>query len=195
MLFDASDRERIHAGSVTVTYRLWRAPQARAGGIYRFDPGRIVAESVETVLAGDISDAAAAQAGFAGAEALLQALRRRTGEPIGPGTLLWRVAFRYEDAPAPPSRTKTLDPDAILSRLSRADAASGTPWTAATLAAIAARPRTPARLLAANAGMETLPFKANVRKLKALGLTLSHEVGYEVTALGRDVLGLLGVGG
>ena len=36
--------------------------------------------------------------------------------------------------------------------------------------------------------METLAFKANVRKLKALGLTISHETGYELTALGRDVL-------
>ncbi|MBK6662958.1 MAG: hypothetical protein IPG47_09480 [Thermoflexaceae bacterium] len=57
-----------------------------------------------------------------------------------------------------------------------------------TLRAIADRPQVAARILAADGGMETLPFKANVRKLKALGLTISHETGYELTALGRDVL-------
>ena len=31
-------------------------------------------------------------------------------------------------------------------------------------------------------------FKADVRKLKGMGLTTSFEVGYELTALGRRVL-------
>jgi len=191
VLFDASDRERIRAGGVTVTYRLWRTPQARAGGIYRLDPGRIVVEAVDTVATGGISNEDAAPAGFATAGALIEALRRRSKEPIELETLLWRVAFRYEDAPPPSRATPALSTDTVLSRLARADAASGAPWTASTLAAIAARPRTAARLLAADAGMETLPFKANVRKLKALCLTVSHEVGYEVTPLGREVLALL----
>lgn len=33
--------------------------------------------------------------------------------------------------------------------------------------------------------METAKFKANVRRLKALGLTQSLEVGYRLTELGR----------
>ncbi len=194
VLFDASDRERIRDGGVTVTYRLWRRPHARAGGLYRFEPGRVVVESVEAVTAGQVSDADAAPAGFATAAGLLQALRQRSREPIEPATVVWRVAFRYEDSP-PPSPAKVVGTDTILPRLARADAAAGTPWTVATLEAIAARPRTPARLLAADAGMETLLFKANVRRLKALGLTVSHEVGYEITSLGRDILAILRAGG
>ena len=151
-------------------------------------------ESVEAVTAGQVSDADAAPAGFATAAGLLQALRQRSREPIEPATVVWRVAFRCEDSP-PPSPAKVVGTDTILPRLARADAAAGTPWTVATLEAIAARPRTPARLLAADAGMETLLFKANVRRLKALGLTVSHEVGYEITSLGRDILAILRAGG
>jgi hypothetical protein len=33
-----------------------------------------------------------------------------------------------------------------------------------------------------------LPFKANVRKLKALGLTISLETGYELAPRGRLIL-------
>lgn len=37
----------------------------------------------------------------------------------------------------------------------------------------------------------TQPFKANVRKLKKLGLTESLEIGYRLTARGQQVLGKL----
>src|SRR5439155_23048841 len=64
-------------------------------------------------------------------------------------------------------------------RLDRLDKASGHgPWTAAVLAAIAARPATRAADLAAAFGRETQPFKLGVRKLKNLGLTISLERGY-----------------
>ncbi len=36
--------------------------------------------------------------------------------------------------------------------------------------------------------METAPFKTNVRKLKALGLTISHDTGYELSPRGRASL-------
>ncbi len=35
---------------------------------------------------------------------------------------------------------------------------------------------------------ELASFKRDVRKLKNLGLTISHEVGYELSALGKDIL-------
>ena len=42
--------------------------------------------------------------------------------------------------------------------------------------------------LAPRLGMETAHLKSNVRKLKALGLTISHDTGYTLTSLGRRVL-------
>ena len=58
-------------------------------------------------------------------------------------------------------------------------------WTTQILSLIEDGPRVPARVLAAELGWQTLDFKANVRKLKALGLTISHEVGYELSELGE----------
>ena len=37
-------------------------------------------------------------------------------------------------------------------------------------------------------------MKADIRRLKALGLTVSHEVGYEITPLGRELLAMLRAG-
>ena len=37
-------------------------------------------------------------------------------------------------------------------------------------------------------GRETAPFKLDVRKLKAMGLTVSFAVGYEISPRGRAYL-------
>lgn len=56
------------------------------------------------------------------------------------------------------------------------------------LRVVAAHPRVPASRLAAKVGRPAPGFKADLRKLKALGLTISHEVGYEVSPRGRAYL-------
>lgn len=50
------------------------------------------------------------------------------------------------------------------------------------------RPRISSAELAREAGRERRAFKADVRKLKELGLTVSHEVGYELSPKGRALL-------
>ena len=78
---------------------------------------------------------------------------------------------------------------AIMERLRRLDASSAHgAWTARTLALIEAQPATLAASLAAQLGRERLPFKADVRKLKALGLTISLERGYRLSPRGVAVL-------
>jgi hypothetical protein len=74
----------------------------------------------------------------------------------------------------------------IRAQLDRLDRAQ--PWTAATLDAIARQPRVAASVLAQALGRERLPFKADVRKLKKLGLTQSFEIGYELSPRGRAYL-------
>ena len=91
-----------------------------------------------------------------------------------------RVELALVDALTP------TDVEAIRARLARLDGRA--PWTAATLAMIAKRPRVVARELAARLGRETLAFKADVRKLKRLGLTQSFEVGYEISPRGKAYL-------
>lgn len=83
-------------------------------------------------------------------------------------------------------------------RLDRLDRASPTgPWTASVLAAIRAEPGRRAGDLAAAAGRQMLPYKTDVRKLKALGLTISLPVGYRLSPRGemylrRSLRGLTG---
>lgn len=78
------------------------------------------------------------------------------------------------------------DVAAVATKLARMDAK--TPWTAETLALIGKHPRTAASKLAAKVGRETPEFKADVVKLKKLGLTQSFEVGYEIAPRGRAYL-------
>jgi hypothetical protein len=74
----------------------------------------------------------------------------------------------------------------IRARLDRLDRASSHgPWTDAVLAVIAERPGVRAPDLADSFGLETQPFKVDVRKLKALGLTESLKVGYRISPRGE----------
>ena len=56
------------------------------------------------------------------------------------------------------------------------------------LALIAERPAVRAGDLAESLGRERLSFKADVRKLKNLGLTLSLEIGYRLSPRGEAYL-------
>jgi DNA-binding MarR family transcriptional regulator len=56
------------------------------------------------------------------------------------------------------------------------------------LHAIASQPAVVSTTLAEQLGMERPAFKLNVRKLKALGLTESLDVGYRLSPRGRALL-------
>jgi len=197
MLFRREQREAIARGEVTVTFRAWRRPQARVGGRYRVGAGTIEVDAVERVPASEVTNADARRAGATDREALLELVRRKSRRDAGAGGELFRVEFRYvgevaEEAPSEVAITEEAVAGLAerlrsMDRRSRAGA-----WTAATLSMIGDHPRRRAAELAASVGRETQPFKADVRKLKRLGLTVSHEVGYELTPLGRAVLAQLG---
>jgi biotin operon repressor len=82
--------------------------------------------------------------------------------------------------------------DQLISKLHRLDAASKKgPWTKETLLIISNNPHVVSTELAAKLGRERMWLKLNIRKLKNLGLTISHDVGYEISPLGKVVLGRL----
>lgn len=143
-------------------------------------------EDVRLVRVADVSDADAREAGLPDAEALVDLARSHTGASVAPDTLLYRVQFHYlAEAPEKPR----LGLDEIRRRVERLDAASRRgAWTTPVLRLIEDNPGTVSRELAAETGMPTPEFKVNVRKLKALGLTISLEVGYELSELGQDYL-------
>jgi len=185
VLFRRADLAAIAAGEITVAFRRWKRPMAKAGGTQQTPVGVLAFEAVERV--DEITAADARRAGFPDPAAAWALLRDREGD-------LYRIAFRL----AGPDPRVALRADAALSeadraaisaRLARLDRASTHgPWTEATLRAIAAAPGTRAADLAAGFGRERLPFKADVRKLKALGLTESLEVGYRLSPRGRAYL-------
>lgn len=186
-LFTRDDHARVARGELTVTYRLWKKPHVTAGKTYAAGfGGAYRIDSVDVVRAGDITDREARAAGCADAAALLALCGAHTKATVRAGTKLHRVRFTFlADAPERP----TLPVDEVLPRLARLDrAAPGGKWTQATLELIANEPRVVARELAARLGRPTQPFKVDVRKLKRLGLTISHEVGYELSELGQEVL-------
>lgn len=176
-------------GSITLLFRRWRRLQVVAGHRYRTAAGMIRVDAVDAVEPAAISEADAARAGYGSAGDLVADLR-------GPDTATtYRLAISPVPGPDPRdvlAASDHLTPDVVEqidSRLDRLDRASSYgPWTAATLAVIAERPAVRAADLAAAFGRETQPFKLDVRKLKALGLTQSLEVGYRLSPRGTAYL-------
>lgn len=194
MLFKQRFHDGIRSGSITLTFRRWIRAQVRVGGTYRLDAdGAMEATSVQPVRVHEISAAEARRAGYADRATMIAELGRR--DELTDADEVYRIEFRYV-AQADPrlalreddalSETEVV---AIIARLERMDAAATHgPWTRAVLRLIEAQPRVVSTRLAAKLGRERFEFKADVRKLKALGLTISHDVGYELSARGKAVL-------
>ena len=182
MLFRKDTLERIAAGEVTVAFRWWTRPTVRVGGTLQTAVGQLAIASVEPMPISAVTVEDAVRAGFSSRAALLTAFPRK------PGSRLYRVEFSVT-GPDPRialrgradlTETEIAEVTARLARMG--------PWARTTLELIAAKPGTRAGDLAQELGQERLPFKANVRKLKALGLTESLEVGYRLSPRGRAYL-------
>jgi hypothetical protein len=171
-------------GSITVTYRNWRRPHVKVGGRYRVGSVDVVVDRISHVPLESLTDDDARAAGTADLVALRKFLH---GSP----ETVWRIDFHAEP-PMPLARevaAATLSVEQVNEKLDRLDArAPNGPWTRRVLALIAERPGVVSTELAAVVGQERFAFKADVRKLKVLGLTESLEVGYRLTDLGRRVI-------
>jgi len=183
---------RFHAGladgSVTLAFRRWRNPAAKAGGRQRTPVGELAIDSVTPVELDDVTETDAVAAGYRDRAELVAELAR-----FGHGTL-YRIELHLS-GPDPRlalrERADVSDDEwqEISARLARLDRASRHgPWTGTVLRLIAERPAVRAPDLAASLGRETQPFKTDVRKLKEMGLTESLDVGYRISPRGRTVL-------
>ena len=184
MLFRQKFLDGIRDGTVTLAFRRWRRPSVRAGGTLLTPVGQLDIASVDEVAITRISEADARRAGYQSRDELVAELRSRDEGTIyrielGPLRPDPRVALRRAATLADRER------DEIDRRLQRLDdrAADG-PWTARTLDVIRTHPGVRAGDLCRLLGQEKMPFKVNVRKLKALGLTESLEIGYRLSPRG-----------
>jgi hypothetical protein len=190
VLFKDAQIDGIRDGSTTRTYRRWRSPRVRVGGVYRLRPDVAVRVTDVCEWTRPFSANDARSAGFADVAALERALAAYDN-----GSRLYRVDFERCKLPADPRRTlagtevTNDDVEGIRVKLDAMDRrTAGGPWTARVLHAIERRPGTRAGDLAEAMGLATAEFKTRVRRLKALGLTESLEVGYRLSARGRSYL-------
>ena len=188
MLFRRRSLDGIRAGEITVAFRRWDRPRARAGGRQRTVVGELAIDSVEPVERADITPEDAARAGHCSVDELLAELDARGDDQI------WRIELHWAGEDPRRSLREQADLtaaelDELKARLERFDRASRHgAWTRQTLELIAEHPELRAEDLAALVGREKLPFKRDVRKLKELGLTESLLVGYRLSPRGRAVL-------
>ncbi|MGO8874158.1 MAG: hypothetical protein ACLQNG_00110 [Acidimicrobiales bacterium] len=106
MEFSRELRERVIAGDITVSVRLWRRAKVRVGGRYPVGPALIEVDSVELLPFASIGAGDVRRCGETDREALRQ--RAAHAGPIADDTLVWRVAFHVvEPEPATQSASST----------------------------------------------------------------------------------------
>ena len=149
--------------------------------------GVIAIDSVENITEADISEADARDSGYASREELIAALSYRD-DPI----YRIRLHFGGEDPRIALREKADVSGDElaeIVAKLQKMDSASKTgPWTQSYLDVIDSMPATYSGLLADYLGIPQAEFKPKVRKLKALGLTESLEIGYRLSLRGKRIL-------
>jgi hypothetical protein len=187
MLFKQAFLTGIQEGTITLAFRCWQRPTVKAGGTLLTAVGQLSIGKVTPVSLAQITAADARRAGWDSLEALQKELQR------GDGGQIYRIELgELRPDPRVALREKGLDgrtADDLRVRLDRMDArAANGPWTRRTLEVIRDHEGVRAGDLCGKLGMEMMPFKVNVRKLKALGLTESLGTGYRLSARGHAYL-------
>ena len=187
MLLKRQVLDRIVKGEIDLAFRRWIRPTVKSGGTLRTPAGLLEIEQVTAVAMESITEQDARRAGLALGE-LMGLLRQKTeGDvyrvqlgSIGPDPM---VTLREDDD------LSDEDLSHLRARLDRLDRVSERgAWTRAILRLLEDSPHVRAQDLADGLGWERDVFKSHVRKLKALGLTISHSPGYEVSPRGKALL-------
>lgn len=176
----------IVAGDIDLAFRRWSRPMHKVGGSQRTTLGVIRFDEVDAVDPATITDDEARRAGQP-LEELLARLERKEGDVFRIRMSFAgadeRVALREHARLGPKQRAE------IVATLAAMDARSKHgPWTRSHLELIDARPGELAETIALDVGRTKAPFKADVRRLKELGLTESLRPGYRLSPRGRAVL-------
>jgi hypothetical protein len=180
MLFRTKDLEAIMSGRVTTAFRRWKKPGAKAGSQQRTQLGMVAIDSVEVIDPASLTEADAKAANYPDLASLHAMFDAQEGTcyriRLRPGGADPRAALQNAADISHDERV-TID-----KRLAKLDAV--TPWTRATLTCIRDHPAVVSTRLAEILGRERFALKDDIRKLKALGLTESLEVGYRLSPRG-----------
>jgi hypothetical protein len=190
MLLRTAVLSRTKQGEISLVFRRWRRPTVRSGGTLRTAIGLLNITDVAEVSDTEITPSDVRRAGYTTRAELIDQLGTR-------GERLFRVEVAYAGAdPHIVLRERDTLSDVeledLMTRLRRLDrrSASG-PWAERLLGSVERHPQVAARILADALDCEKDWLKINVRKLKNLGLTVSHDPGYSLSPRGRIALGHL----
>ena len=188
MQFTQDSHEAVATGQITVTLRLWKRLHAKVGGQYTVGSVVIEVDAIEMIPFHAVTKRDMKLAGASTKDALRE--RAAHAGPIDDDTLVYRIEFHVVGA-KPTEVAAPFDDEHVAlvnTKLDAMDARSKTgAWTRATLRLIGENEGMVSTDLAAQMQRPRMEFKADVRKLKALGFTESLEVGYRLTPLGRRI--------
>jgi len=189
MLIKHQTLEQIAQGNISLVFRRWQRPTVRAGGQLLAAVGILAIDAVERITLSQVTEADAQQAGYTSKKALIDELGQRGEGEIYRIQLHWagpdpRVVLREQ------TDLSSAELEQVRQQLAQWDARSQHgPWTMMILRLIQDHPETRAAELADLISLETAALKANVRKLKELGLTESiAKGGYRLSPRGQAVL-------
>lgn len=188
MLFKQKHLEGIQSGEITLAFRKWKKPAAKKGSLTKTAVGLIEIGNVEETALERIKEKDARMAGFPSLDELLKLLQKVEAGKV------YRIEVSYH-APDPRIALRNKKDitgeefDQLKKKLERLDHHSKVgAWTHSTLLAIRAHPKLKAADLAEVLSKEKEWLKLNIRKLKNLGLTISHHPGYEISPRGEEFL-------
>lgn len=191
MLFKQTHLDGIKSGEISLAFRRWKKLSVKENSEVKTAVGVVRIGKVSTVSLTAITKKDAMAAGFAQVADLLKLLQ---SVPEGD---IYKIEVRYhaEDPRISLREQTVLTPEAfelLRNRLTRLDQYSKQgEWTTTLLTVIRDHPKLKAAELAVKTGMEKDWLKLHVRKLKNLGLTISHDPGYTLSPLGTAFLSRL----
>lgn len=188
MLFKQAHLDGIRSGKIKLAFRKWKVPGVKKGSLVRTSIGVVQIIDIVSITADKITAADAKNAGYESLEKLLAQL-----EAVTEGNI-FKIKVRYHsEDPRVVLRERASLTEAgfevlkeRLARLDRYDKEGG--WTRRLLLLIRDHPKLRAADLALKTGKEKEWLKLNVRKLKNIGLTISHDPGYTLSPLGEEFL-------
>jgi hypothetical protein len=177
MLLNNKTLDAIIAGEISVVFRVWKRPTVKAGGTLKTRKGVLAIERVDQIDRDSVTDEDIRNAGLSSRDDLC--VMGREGD-------FYRitVSFAGED----PRLALRGNLDATELAKVREKVGKMGSWGMEYLAEIGKHPNIHAQILADHFGLEKLAFKARVRRLKALGLTISLRPGYKLSPRGEALL-------
>jgi hypothetical protein len=82
VVFTKRLRDRVIAGEITCSVRIWQRPHVKVGGRYPLGAGAIEVTSIREIDWSDITPALARRSGFAGVVELLKVAKHGRGERV-----------------------------------------------------------------------------------------------------------------